>query len=84
MAYVDIYLAPVPRKNRGAYQELASISAGVLRECGALRVVECWAGESGPDAASYHATEARQEPGRGHAETDGGSARAVSGSPARV
>ena len=59
MIYVDCYLVPVPRGNRGAYEELARISAQVVKEHGALRIVECWLDESGPDAASYHSEEAR-------------------------
>jgi uncharacterized protein YbaA (DUF1428 family) len=59
MTYMDCYLAPVPRRNRAAYEELARVSAQVVREYGALRVVECWLDESGPDASSYHGEEAR-------------------------
>lgn len=61
MIYVDCYLAPVPRENRAAYEELARVSAQVAKECGALRVVECWLDESGPEASSYHGDEARLE-----------------------
>ncbi len=61
MSYIDCYLAPVPIENRTAYEELARISAEVLREYGATRVVECWLDDSGPEASSYHATDARQE-----------------------
>jgi uncharacterized protein YbaA (DUF1428 family) len=59
MTYIDCFLAPVPRENRAAYEELARISAQVVKEHGALRVVECWLDESGPDASSYHGAEAR-------------------------
>lgn len=59
MTYIDCYLVPVPRANRVAYEELARISAQVVKEHGALRVVECWLDESGPEASSYHAAEAR-------------------------
>ena len=59
MAYIDCFLAPVPRANKAAYEELARISAQVVREHGAVRVVECWLDESGPDASSYHGAEAR-------------------------
>ena len=59
MTYVDCYLVPVPCQNKAAYEALARISAEVLREVGALRVLECWLDESGPEASSYHATEAR-------------------------
>lgn len=61
MTYIDCYLAPVPRENRAAYEELAKISAQVVKEHGALRVVECWLDESGPDASSYHGEEAKLE-----------------------
>jgi uncharacterized protein YbaA (DUF1428 family) len=61
MSYIDCYLAPVPIENRVAYEELACISAQVLREYGAARVVECWLDDSGPEASSYHGTEARLE-----------------------
>jgi uncharacterized protein YbaA (DUF1428 family) len=59
MPYIDCYLVPVPRANRTAYEELARISAQVVKEHGALRAVECWLDESGPDASSYHSQEAR-------------------------
>ena len=61
MNYVDCYFVPVPRGNRDAYEDLARISAKVLMECGALRVVECWLDESGPEASSYHSQEVRME-----------------------
>ena len=61
MAYFDFYLVPVPLENRAAYEELARISAPILRECGAIRVVECWIDEAGPESSSYHATKARRE-----------------------
>lgn len=59
MTYIDCYLAPVPLENRAAYEELARISAEIVKEYGALRVVECWLDKSSPDASSYHAEEAR-------------------------
>ena len=62
MTYFDFYLVPVPLENRAAYEELARISAPVLREYGALRVVECWLDEAGPELSSYHAATARLEP----------------------
>jgi uncharacterized protein YbaA (DUF1428 family) len=62
MSYIDCYLAPVPRENRAAYEELARVSAQVAKEHGALRIVECWLDESGPDASSYHSVAARRAP----------------------
>lgn len=59
MSYIDCFLAPVPRANRAAYEELARISAEVVREHGALNVVECWLDESGPEASTYHGAEAK-------------------------
>ncbi|HEY9608090.1 DUF1428 family protein [Allocoleopsis sp.] len=32
MTYIDCYLAPVPRENRAAYEELAKISAQIVKE----------------------------------------------------
>lgn len=61
MTYIDCFIAPVSHANKEAYEELAQISAKVVKENGALRVVECWLDESGPDASSYHGTEARME-----------------------
>lgn len=60
MRYIDCFLAPVPRANKAAYEELAQLSARVVKEHGALNVVECWLDESGPEASSYHGAEARK------------------------
>jgi uncharacterized protein YbaA (DUF1428 family) len=42
MSYVDGFVIAVPNENREAYRELAEKAAGLFREYGALRVVECW------------------------------------------
>ncbi len=60
MSYIDCFLAPVPRANKAAYEELAKLSAKVVKEHGALSVMECWLDESGPDAESYHGAETKQ------------------------
>ncbi len=60
MRYIDCFLAPVPRANRAQYEQLAALSGNVLRDHGALRVVESWLDEAGPDAATYHGVDARQ------------------------
>lgn len=60
MSYIDCYLAPVPRANRPAYEELAKLSAEVVKEYGAIRVVESWLHDSGPDASSYHGETTRE------------------------
>lgn len=59
MPYIDAFLAPVPRANRAAYEALARLSAVVVKEHGALRVVECWLDEGGPSADTYHGDSAR-------------------------
>lgn len=59
MTYIDCFIAPVSYANKEAYEKLAQISAKVVKENGALRVVECWLDESGPEASSYHGTEAK-------------------------
>lgn len=59
MTYIDCFLVPVRRENKAAYEELARISEAVTKEFGALRVLDCWLDESGPEASSYHATDAR-------------------------
>jgi uncharacterized protein YbaA (DUF1428 family) len=59
MPYIDCFLAPVPRANKDAYEDLSRVSEQVLRECGAVRVTECWLDESGPEAATYHGESAR-------------------------
>lgn len=48
MAYVDGFVAAVPNANRDAFIEHATVAAEIFKECGALRVVECWA-EDVPD-----------------------------------
>ena len=61
MSYIDCYLVPVPLANRAAYEALAKISSQVVMEHGALRVLECWVDESGPEASSFHGEHARLE-----------------------
>ena len=61
MTYIDFFLAPVARANKAEYEELARISARVVKEHGALSVIECWLDEAGPEASTYHGTGARSE-----------------------
>jgi len=60
MSYIDCFLVPVPRANKAAYEELARVSAKVVKEHGALSVIECWLDESRPAADTYHGAEAKQ------------------------
>ncbi len=48
MTYVDGFVAAVPTKNREAFKKHAQLSATVLKENGALKVVDCW-GDDVPD-----------------------------------
>ncbi len=63
MSYIDCFLAPVPCANRARYEQLAKLSWEVLQDHGALRAVECWLDEGGPEASTYHGVDARQEAG---------------------
>jgi uncharacterized protein YbaA (DUF1428 family) len=42
MSYVDGFLLAVPSDKRESYREHAAIAAEIFRECGAVRLVECW------------------------------------------
>lgn len=59
MSYIDCYLAPVPREHRVDYEALARLSAKVVKAHGALRVMEAWLDDAGPDASSYHGESTR-------------------------
>jgi uncharacterized protein YbaA (DUF1428 family) len=48
MAYIDIFVAPVPTANREQYKQHCIIAAKLFKEYGALSVVECW-GDDVPD-----------------------------------
>ena len=48
MSYVDGFAIPVPAANREKFRAVAEKMAAVLRDHGALRIVECW-GDDVPD-----------------------------------
>ena len=48
MTYVMTYVATVPTDKKDAYVKLASTMAGVFKEYGATRVVECWGSDVPP------------------------------------
>jgi uncharacterized protein YbaA (DUF1428 family) len=48
MSYIDGFAAAVPTANREAYLAHCEASAAVIKELGALKVVECW-GDDVPD-----------------------------------
>lgn len=45
MAYVNGFLAAVPKAKKDAFIKHAALAREVFYECGALNVVECWADE---------------------------------------
>ncbi|MFI8222550.1 DUF1428 domain-containing protein [Pseudomonas sp. NPDC085632] len=48
MAYIDIFVAPVPTANLEQYKKHCAIAAKLFREYGAQDVVQCW-GDDVPD-----------------------------------
>ena len=48
MSYIDGYLVPVTAANKDAYRSMAMKYSEILKEFGALRIVECW-GDALPD-----------------------------------
>jgi len=45
MAFVDAFVATVPSSEKARYQAHAKLAGAVFKECGALRVVDCWAND---------------------------------------
>ena len=48
MSYVFVFVQPVPTANKEKYIKHVQIVADVLKEAGALQIVECW-GDDVPD-----------------------------------
>ena len=48
MSYIDGLVAAVPTANREKFKVHAEAAAAIFKECGALKVVECW-GDDVPD-----------------------------------
>lgn len=48
MSYVDGFVAAVPMANREKFIKHAEVAATVMKEAGALEIVECW-GDDVPD-----------------------------------
>lgn len=42
MSYIDGFVAAVPTANREKFIAHARIAAGIMKECGALNITECW------------------------------------------
>ncbi len=42
MSYIDGFLAAVPRENKQKFIEHSKICIQVMKDCGALNVVDCW------------------------------------------
>ena len=54
MAYIDGFIAAVPKANRELYFKHVKIYAAIMRDHGALKVTECWE-EGAPDGAAAFA-----------------------------
>lgn len=63
MDYVDGYLLAVPKENKEAYRELSEEVAAVLKEYGALSVVECWGDDIPEGEITSFPTAVMCEPG---------------------
>ena len=48
MAYIDVFVAPVPNANREQYKKHCEIAAKLFKEYGALEVIQGW-GDDVPD-----------------------------------
>ena len=48
MAYIEMFVAPVPSGSRAIYEETAAKMAAHHKACGALEITECW-GADVPD-----------------------------------
>ena len=48
MTYIDGFILAVPTANKQRYLEHARLGAQVLKDCGAIGMVECW-GDDVPD-----------------------------------
>lgn len=48
MSYVDGFVAAVPTKNREAFRKHSAMMSEMMKEFGALKIVDCW-GDDVPD-----------------------------------
>jgi uncharacterized protein YbaA (DUF1428 family) len=63
MNYVDGFCAAVPTANRDAYLRHARLAAGVIKELGALAVVECWGDDVPEGKLTSFPLAVKREPG---------------------
>ena len=63
MSYADGFVTPVPTANRAAYLLHAQTAAPILREHGALSVVECWGDDVPPGKLTSFPLAVKCEPG---------------------
>jgi uncharacterized protein YbaA (DUF1428 family) len=60
MTYIDGYLVPVRADRTEAYRVLAERSSRIMKEYGALRVVECWPDAEPDGDGKFHGIDARE------------------------
>ena len=63
MSYVDGFVVPVPLDKKDAYLAMARLSTSIFKECGALRVVECWGDDVPPGKLTSLPMAVKCEPG---------------------
>jgi uncharacterized protein YbaA (DUF1428 family) len=63
MTYIDGFVAAVPEANRDAYIRYARDMAKLLREHGALQVVECWGDDVPEGKLTSFPMAVKREPG---------------------
>lgn len=42
MTYIDGFVVPVAKSRKDEYRKAAAKAGAIFKECGALKVVECW------------------------------------------
>ena len=63
MSYIDGFVAAVPDANREKYLQFARTTDQVFKDCGALRVVDCWADDVPEGKLTSFPLAVKREPG---------------------
>jgi len=63
MNYIDTFVAAVPDANRPQYLEFVRTTGQLFKECGALRVVDCWGDDVPEGKLTSFPMAVKREPG---------------------
>ena len=63
MSYIDGYIAAVPNSNKQAYFDMATTMAGLFKENGATRIMECWEDDVPEGKLTSFPMAVKREPG---------------------